>query len=295
MIYLQSEIATEGDIEKIRFYVDASSPSSYSMSNQKIYMAHTTYSQFPSSSVQENFNSNYASSDWTLVYDGTIDWSPGWEEITLTTSFSYNNTDNLLIKVENRDGSYSFSYPEFDYTSSTRRAAYEYQDGSYPTTTGSRSSTRPNVQFSIGSDAGGALPITLTSFEGIFNENVVELEWKVASQINNDYFVIEHSQDGDNWNKIGEVIGDGTTINEEIYNIEHINPSMGDNYYRLTQVDFDGKSETFEVILVRVDINIEPKEIVKLFNVQGQEVNKYYQGIIFQLWDNGQITKIYNR
>lgn len=295
MIYLQSEIATEGEIEKIRFYVDAGSPSSYVMNNQKIYMAHTTYSQFPSSSVQEDFSSNYASSDWTLVYDGTIDWSPGWEEITLTTKFDYNNTDNLLIKVENREGSYSFSYPEFDYTSSTRRSAYEYQDGSYPTTTGSRSSTRPNVQFSIGSNSGGALPITLTSFEGILDGTIVELEWKVASQINNDYFVIEHSQDGNNWNKIGEVIGDGTTIDEEIYNIEHTNPSMGDNYYRLTQVDFDGKSETFEVILVKVDINIEPKEIVKLFNVQGQEVNKYYQGIIFQLWDNGQITKIYNR
>ena len=69
MIYLQSEIANSGDIESISFYVDASSPSSYVMTNQKIYMAHTTYSQFPSSSVQEDFNSNYATSDWTLVYD----------------------------------------------------------------------------------------------------------------------------------------------------------------------------------------------------------------------------------
>ncbi len=295
MIYLQSEIATEGEIEKLRFYVDAGSPSSYSMSNQKIYMAHTTYSQFPSSYVQEDFNSNYASSDWTLVYSGTIDWSPGWEEITLATKFDYNNTDNLLIKVENRDGSYSYSYPEFDYTSSTRRSAYKYQDGSYPTSTGSRSSTRPNVQFSIGSNSGGALPITLTSFGGILNERVVELEWEVASQINNDYFVIEHSQDGVNWNKIGEVEGSGTTIDREIYNLEHINPLSGDNYYRLTQVDFDGRRETFEIILVKVDINGEYEEIIKLFNIQGQEVDKHYPGIVLQLWNNGQVTKVYNR
>lgn len=295
MIYLQSEIATEGEIETISFYVDAGSPSSYSMDNQKIYMAHTTYSQFPSSSVQEDFSSNYASSDWTLVYDGTIDWSPGWEEITLSTKFDYNNTDNLLIKVENRDGDYSFSYPEFDYTSSTRRSSYKYQDGSYPTTTGSRSSTRPNVKFSIGSNSGGALPISLISFEGVLDGTIVELEWVVESQINNDYFIIENSQDGINWSKIGEVEGDGTTINREIYNLEHTNPSTGDNYYRLTQVDFDGRSETFEIILIKVDINGEPKEIIKLFNVQGQEVDKHYPGIVLQLWNNGQVTKIYNR
>ncbi len=40
---------------------------------------------------------------------------------------------------------------------------------------------------------------------------------------------------------------------------------------------------------------MEPNEIIKLFNIQGQEVNKNYQGIVFQLWNNGQVTKIYNR
>lgn len=295
MIYLQSEIANEGEIETISFYVDAGSPSSYSMDNQKIYMAHTTLTQFPSSSVQEDFSNSYASSGWTLVYDGTIDWSPGWEDITLTTKFDYNNTDNLLIKIENRDGDYSYSYPEFDYTSSTRRAAYKYQDGSYPTTTGSRTSNRPNVKFSIGSNSGGALPITLTSFEGVLDGTIVELEWVVESQIDNDYFIIENSQDGITWDKIGEVEGGGTTINEETYNLEHINPLGGNNYYRLTQIDFDGRSETFNIILVEVDNYMEPNEIIRLFNIQGQEVGKHYQGIVFQLWNNGQVTKIYNR
>tara|TARA_R110001592_G_scaffold54758_2_gene167747 strand:+ start:7466 stop:9022 length:1557 start_codon:yes stop_codon:yes gene_type:complete len=293
MIYLQSEIDEGGTIEKLSFSVDASSPASYSMDNQKIYLAHTSLTQFPSSTVQENFNSSYASSDWTLVYDGTIDWSPGWEEIILSTTFEYNNTDNLLIKVENRDGDYTFDYPEFNYTSSTRRGAYEYQDGSYPTTTGSRSNTRPNIKFSI--NTGGALPITLTSFEGILDGTIVELEWEVESQIDNDYFIVENSQDGLNWNKIGEVEGGGTTINEETYNLEHNNPPMGDNYYRLTQIDFDGRSETFDIILVEVCSCKEPNEIIKLFNIQGQEVNKHYRGIVFQLWDNGQVTKVYNR
>ena len=295
MIYLQSEIANEGDIESISFYVDASSPSSYSMDNQKIYMAHTTYSQFPSSSVQENFSSNYASSDWTLVYDGTIDWSPGWEEITLSTPFSYNNTDNLLIKVENREGSYSFSYPEFDYTSSTRRSAYEYQDGSYPTTTGSRTDNRPNVKFSIGSSSGGALPITLTSFEGDLNdESHVDLKWVAESQLNNDYFIVEHSIDGYVWEEIDNIIGAGTTSDLITYNTTHEKPINGCNYYRLTQVDYDGQSESFNPISVIVN-QLERREyVVKITNLIGQIVTEDFQGIVLILWNNGEITKQYN-
>ena len=295
MIYLQSEIANSGDIESISFYVDASSPSSYVMDNQKIYMAHTTYSQFPSSSVQEDFNSNYATSDWTLVYDGSIDWSPGWEEITLSTAFSYNNTDNLLIKVENRDGSYSFSYPEFDYTSSTRRSAYEYQDGSYPTTTGSRSSTRPNVKFSIGSSSGGALPITLTSFEGDLNdESHVELEWVVASQLNNDYFVVEHSIDGYVWEEIDNILGAGTTSDLITYNTTHTKPINGYNYYRLTQVDYDRQFEIFNPISVIIKMIGRREYIVRKTNLIGQDINEYYSGPILILWNNGEVSREFN-
>ncbi len=294
MIYLQSEIANSGDIESISFYVDASSPSSYVMTNQKIYMAHTTYSQFPSSSVQEDFSSNYATSDWTLVYDGTIDWSPGWEEITLSTAFSYNNTDNLLIKVENRDGSYSFSYPEFDYTSSTRRASYEYQDGSYPTTTGSRSSTRPNIKFSITS--GGALPITLISFSGeILNElssPQASLTWEVASQINNDYFTIFHSVDGYVWSEVGEVSGEGNANYNISYQTTHNGIKVGWNYYKLRQTDYDGLYEEFNPI--SLNLKGERKEIIKITNLLGQPANEEYRGILIIQWDNGDIEKILN-
>lgn len=295
MIYLQTEIANEGDIESISFYVDASSPSSYVMDNQKIYMAHTTYSQFPSSSVQENFSSNYATSDWTLVYDGTIDWSPGWEEITLTTAFSYNNTDNLLIKVENRNGSYSYSYPEFDYTSSSSMAAYEYLDGSYPTTTGSRTSNRPNIKFGI--NTGGVLPITLTSFEGELMGSDFDLKtklnWGVASQLNNDYFVVEHSIDGYVWEEVDIIMGDGTTSDFMSYESIHEDPINGYNYYRLTQVDYDGQYETFKPISLFVNKIGEREFIVRKTNLIGQDVNEHYCGPLLIIWNNGEVTREY--
>ena len=295
MIYLQSEIANSGDIESISFYVDASSPSSYVMDNQKIYMAHTTYSQFPSSSVQEDFSGNYVTSDWTLVYDGTIDWSPGWEEITLSTAFSYNNTDNLLIKVENRDGSYSFSYPEFDYTSSTRRAAYEYQDNSYPTTTGDRTNNRPNVRFGI--SAPNPLPITLISFDGELMGSDFDLKtklnWEVASQLNNDYFIVEHSIDGYVWEEVDIIMGDGTTSKFMTYESIHENPINGYNYYRLTQVDYDGQYETFKPISLFVNTFGEREFIVRKTNLIGQDVNENYSGPTLIIWNNGEVTREY--
>ena len=295
MIYLQSEIANSGDIESISFYVDASSPSSYVMDNQKIYMAHTTYSQFPSSSVQEDFSGNYVTSDWTLVYDGTIDWSPGWEEITLSTAFSYNNTDNLLIKVENRDGSYSFSYPEFDYTSSTRRAAYEYQDNSYPTTTGDRTNNRPNVRFGI--SAPNPLPITLISFDGELMGSDFDLKtklnWEVASQLNNDYFIVEHSIDGYVWEEVDIIMGDGTTSKFMTYESIHKNPINGYNYYRLTQVDYDGQYETFKPIRLFVNVFGEREYVVRKTNLIGQDVNEHYSGPLLLIWNNGEVTREY--
>ncbi len=297
MIYLQSEIATEGEIETISFYVDASSPSSYSMDNQKIYIGHTTITEFPNSSVQEDFSSNYATSDWTLVYDGTIDWSPGWEDITLTTKFEYNNTDNLLIKIENRDGDYSFSYPEFDYTSSTRRGGYNYQDNSYPTTTGDRTNIRPNIKFSIGSSSGGALPITLISFHGKIIEDEIQpktnIEWVVASQINNEYFVVEHSIDGYVWEEVDIIMGDGTTSEFMSYESIHEDPINGYNYYRLTQVDYDGQYETFKPISLFVNSFGEREFIVRKTNLIGQDVNEHYCGPLLIIWNNGEVTREY--
>lgn len=290
MIYLQSEIGILGDIETISFFVDAGSPSSYVMNNQKIYIGHTTETEFPNGSVQEDFNANYASSDWTLVYDGSIDWSPGWKAITLTTAFSYNNSDNLLIKFENRDGSYSFSYPEFDYTSSTRRAAYEYQDGSYPTTTGSRTDNRPNIQFGI--NTGTPLPITLTSFTGEVEDDIrpkAILNWEVASQNNNDYFTVYHSVDGHIWSEISTIEGAGTTNSNMSYSTYHDDVFEGLNYYKLRQTDYDGKYEEFSPLALNV--KGERKEIIRRINLLGQDVDENYRGVHIIVWDNGDIVK----
>ena len=109
-------------------------PSNYTMNNQRIYIAHTTATDFPNTSKPDP-------ATMTEVYNGTITWNgSGWHEITLSTSFSYNNSDNLVIYYENRDGSWASGYPTFrnTSTSSNYRAKYKFQDGSFPAVSGSR-------------------------------------------------------------------------------------------------------------------------------------------------------------
>ena len=71
------------------------------MTNQKIYMAHTTLDVFPNGN--EPISSDATISDWTLVYSGNIDWSQGWTPIALDSEFSYNGSGNILIKTTNED------------------------------------------------------------------------------------------------------------------------------------------------------------------------------------------------
>jgi hypothetical protein len=85
------------------------------------------------------------------------------------------------------------------------------------------------------------LPIELTGFNARAMDDDVELNWTTASETNNDYFTIERSADGRNFEAIATVYGHGTTT--EASNYVHIDnsPKNGLNYYRLKQTDFDGE------------------------------------------------------
>ncbi len=289
MIFLQSEINETGEISNLSFYVDNGSPASYTMPNQKIYIGHTTNSSF-GSSVKEDIQSNYGVTNWTLVYDGTINWVRGWSDINLTNRFSYNNSDNLIVKVENRAGFYGFSYPEFDYTSSTNRSGYNYNDGAYPTANGSRTSNRPNIRMTL--LTASPLSIDLTTFDGyLVNGRNVKLEWSVASQTDNDYFTVYKSEDGYNWNPIGKILGGGTTNVSMDYSYDDTYSSEKNIiYYKLSQTDYNGVTKLFNVISVEKQKS--DSYVVKEVNLLGQDVDKNVVGVVIQIWSDGKISKI---
>jgi hypothetical protein len=93
--------------------------------------------------------------------------------------------------------------------------------------------------FAMGS-SGSPLPIELTRFDAMLLEKQVALTWTTATEINNEYFLVQHSADGRDYTDIGMVLGAGTTTQAQSYSYQHDTPARGANYYRLQQVDYDG-------------------------------------------------------
>ncbi|GAB4253656.1 MAG: hypothetical protein Kow0079_09420 [Vicingaceae bacterium] len=85
------------------------------------------------------------------------------------------------------------------------------------------------------------LPITLLSFTGESKNSFNILNWITSTEINNDYFLIERAGDNLVFEVIGKVSGAGNANYNIHYQFTDEHPINGNNYYRLKQVDFDGK------------------------------------------------------
>ncbi len=94
------------------------------------------------------------------------------------------------------------------------------------------------------------LPITLKKFTADVNDNKIILNWITAAELNNDFFTVQRSGDGENFESIGVVKGKGTTNEEQVYDLEDKNPNIGYSYYRLKQTDLDGTTEIFKPVTV---------------------------------------------
>jgi hypothetical protein len=94
------------------------------------------------------------------------------------------------------------------------------------------------------------LPIKLFSFTANTNDNSVEIEWITSSEINNDYFTVERSNNGSEWEAINKIKGAGnsnTTL--KYFDIDN-QPLPGISYYRLKQTDFNGDYSYSEITMV---------------------------------------------
>lgn len=92
------------------------------------------------------------------------------------------------------------------------------------------------------------LPVTLTSFIVKPKDGSALVQWETAAEKNNDYFLVERSSDNEHFEIIGRVMGSGTTTTIHKYELEDPIPLNGTGYYRLKQVDFDGRTETFKIV-----------------------------------------------
>ena len=127
----------------------------------------------------------------------------------------------------------------------------------------------------------GVLPIELLSFSGtIIDSRNVLLEWSTASEQSNDYFIIERSTDGYDWTQIKNIDGSGNSNTKINYTTIDNSAPRTIVYYRLSQVDFDGVSETFNPIDVNLKL-IDKKCDYVFYDLNGKliDINTVSPGV----------------
>lgn len=99
------------------------------------------------------------------------------------------------------------------------------------------------------------LPVELVYFNVKSSIEVVDISWTTASELNNDYFEVQRSGNGYQFEVLGQVKGAGNS--NEILNYNYIDqhPFNGISYYRLRQVDFDGKSSMSKIVSINRNTN----------------------------------------
>ncbi|MGL1889203.1 MAG: T9SS type A sorting domain-containing protein [Reichenbachiella sp.] len=107
--------------------------------------------------------------------------------------------------------------------------------------------------FTLAGAVANALPVELLSFDAQVLKSEIVLNWVTASEVENDYFILERSKDGVLYKQIAKIDGNGTTNEQEEYKHYDDQPFFGTSYYRLSQVDFDGQIEIFDPISVNND------------------------------------------
>ncbi len=103
------------------------------------------------------------------------------------------------------------------------------------------------------------MPIELLYFDAKAEGRTALITWGTATEYNNDYMAVERSADGRQWQEIGRVSGAGTTTTPQHYRVVDEKPLLGNNYYRLRQVDFDGTFEYHKVVALYFD-DISPRK-----------------------------------
>ncbi|MCX6318019.1 MAG: T9SS type A sorting domain-containing protein [Bacteroidetes bacterium] len=155
--------------------------------------------------------------------------------ISLSTVEIFNSTGSIAFATANSSGVALFTFP--------------CSDGPVTNIISSTSAGFCNT-FTI--SAGTSLPIKLTSFSAQLSvQNTVQLKWETSFELNNEKFEIERSADGISYTRLASLPGGTFGAEKRAYSYEDKTFSSGAiSYYRLKQVDHDGKTSYSNIVYV---------------------------------------------
>ncbi len=99
-----------------------------------------------------------------------------------------------------------------------------------------------------------ALPVSFLTLTARKQENKVVLDWGTASEQNSSHFVVQRAKNGTDFStEVGKVSGAGNSNTARYYTLNDLRPATGWNYYRVQQVDFDGRFSYSNTAAVNFD------------------------------------------
>ncbi|MFT3907947.1 MAG: T9SS type A sorting domain-containing protein [Ferruginibacter sp.] len=151
-------------------------------------------------------------------------------------------------------------------------------------------------QFTLGSDNTNTLPLKLLHFTGKLASQNVALSWATTSETNSAWFEIERSNNGYIFSSIGKVAAAGNAAIQTNYSFTDYTAVPGINYYRLKQVDADGKYTHSNIVYViksrtnqlgvfpnpatdHITVTATNENENRLYNSNGQFIKKLNLGI----------------
>jgi hypothetical protein len=144
--------------------------------------------------------------------------------------------------------------------------------------------------FGILANSPVSLPVELLYFEGFGYQHYNTLKWSTASEYNSDYFSLERSVDGEQWDYVGttKATGNSTQVINYLY-VDNFRFN-GFIYYKLNQFDFDGNFKVYGPI--SINNTHTNKKVVKYINILGQEVSSETNGFIFEVYEDGTTKRV---
>ncbi len=134
---------------------------------------------------------------------------------------------------------YSIPQPTTNVTTTTLNGNPGCNNNSLPCTNSAGSATGSNNSGII-ANVLTPLPIELLSFSVQACQNAVCIIWETASEVNNDFFTVERSQDALRFEPIARIKGSGNSDTKRSYRLTDDLPYRGIAYYRLKQTDYNG-------------------------------------------------------
>jgi len=97
----------------------------------------------------------------------------------------------------------------------------------------------------------GVLPVSIINFGAEAQKDKVKIGWSTVSEINNDYFTVERSSDANTWSTVKTIKGAVNSATLLNYDVVDNSPVTGASYYRLKQVDLNGKTSYSNSVMVK--------------------------------------------